>query len=148
MSGGNPYAAAAGAVIGGTTAMVGGAMDLANLQMRQQEAKSFAIDNYNYSLQNIRALPASITKTSPITNNNKLFPFVEYYTCTDVEKAAFKNKIKYDGMSVGVIDTLENWVSGEAENYVKGHLIRLDTISEDNHLLEELNLELSKGVYL
>lgn len=147
-SGGNPYAAAAGAVVGGVISAVGGGLDIAHLQDRQQEARSFAIDNFNMSLQNIKALPQSISKTSPITNNNKKFPFVEYYTCTDVEKTAFKNKLKYDGMTVGVIDELENWVSGEAQYYFKGRLIRSEGFSQDAHLVEEINNELYKGVYL
>lgn len=147
-SGGNPYAAAAGAVVGGVTSFAGGLMDLASLNKRQGEARDFAIDNYNYSLQNIKALPQSISKTSPITPNNKLFPFVEYYTCTDVEKEALRNKLKYDGMSIGIIDKLGNWASGDATKFVRGQLIRCENIAQDSHLLEELYNELNKGVYL
>lgn len=147
-SGGNPYAAAAGAVIGGATSFAGGLMDLANLDKRQGEARDFTIDNYNYSLQNIKALPQSISKTSPITPNNKLYPFVEYYTCTDVEKDVLRNKLKYDGMSVGIIDKLGNWSSGNATKFVRGQLIRCEAIAQDAHLLEELYKEINKGVYL
>ena len=143
-----PYGAVAGAVIGGVASGVGGALDVANLEKRQQEARSYAIDNYNLQLGNIRALPNSITKTSALTYNNKLFPFVEIYECSDVEKEAYFSKIKYNGMAVRIINTIVNYLSDNAENYFRGRLIRMTNISEDNHYAETINEELMKGVYI
>ena len=144
----SPYGAIAGAVIGGVTSGVGGALDLANLEKRQQEARSYAVDNYNLQLGNIRALPNSITKTSALTYNNKLFPFVEIYECSEVEKEAYFTKIKYNGMSVRIIDTMLNYKSDDASQYFRGRLIRMTNISEDNHYVEIINEELMKGVYI
>lgn len=140
--------AIAGAVVGGLVSGVGGALDIANLNKRQQEARNYAIDNYNLQLGNVRALPYSITKTSPITYNNKLFPFVEIYECTDVEKEAYYKKIKYNGMSVRIIDVMNNYISSNNQNYFRGKLIRVTEISEDNHYVEIINEELMKGVYI
>lgn len=147
-SGGNAYAAAAGAAIGGLSSLGGGIMDFVNLQKRQQENRSFAIDNFNLSLGNIKALPYSISKTSALTANNKLFPFVEIYECTDVEKEAYYNKIRYDGMTIGVIDTISNYRSDSSSNYFKGQLIRNTGIKASTHEVEEINNELMKGVYI
>ena len=144
----SPYGAIAGAVVGGVTSGIGGALDLANLEKRQQEARSYAVDNFNLQLGNIRALPNSITKTSALTYNNKLFPFVEIYECSDVEKEAYFNKIRYNGMSVRVIDTMINYLSSDASQYFRGRLIRMTNISEDNHYVETINEELMKGVYI
>lgn len=79
---------------------------------RQEESRSFAIDNYKMSLDNIKALPNGITRTSAITANNKKVPFVEYYTCTETERNAFLNKLKYDGMTIGVIGKLSDYDGG------------------------------------
>ena len=147
MAGGG-YGAAAGAVVGGLTAGAGGIMDIMNLEARQKEARSYAIDNYNLQLGNVRALPVSITKTSALTANNKLFPFVEVYKCTDEEKEAYYNKLRYDGMTIGKIDVLENYIQEGESNYFKGQLIRCDGDRVDNHILEEISRELMKGVYL
>ena len=147
MAGGG-WGAAAGAVIGAGASLGGGIMDIMNLESRQKEARSYAIDNYNLQLGNVRALPVSITKTSALTANNKLFPFVEIYECTDEEKEAYYNKLRYDGMTVGKIDVLENYIQEGESNYFKGQLIRCDGDRVDNHILEEIGRELMKGVYL
>lgn len=142
------YGVMAGAAIGLTASGLGAALDIANLDKRQREQRDYAIDNFNLQLGNVRALPNSITKTSCLTANNKLFPFVEIYECTDVEKEAYYNKLKYDGMTVGKIDILANYRDDVDLSYFKGRIIRCDTIAVDNHILNEINNELQKGVYL
>lgn len=145
---GGPWGALAGAVVGGATSFAGGLIDVSNVKARQAEARNFAIDNFNLSLGNIKALPYSITKTSALTYNNKLFPFVEIYECSEVEKEAYYNKIKYNGMNVNIIDYMKNYASQNAENYFRAKLIRFTDISEDNHYVETINEELLKGVFI
>ena len=145
---GSPYGAIAGAVVGGVTSGIGGAMDITNLLKRQQEARNYAIDNYNLQLGNIRALPNSITKTSALTYNNKLFPFVEIYECSEVEKEAYFEKLKYNGMSIRIIDKMKVYTSADNSNYFRARLIRMTNISEDNHYVETINEELMKGVFI
>ena len=149
---GNPYVAAAGAIVGGGASTLGGILDVQNTYRRIEENRAFAIDNFNLQLGNIKALPDSITRTSALTKNNKLFPFVEIYECTDVEKAAYYNKIKYDGMTVGVIGTLmdflgEEYYAGFSDKFFRGKLIRMP-IFEDSLVISEINNELGKGVYI
>ena len=148
MASGSPYGAIAGAVIGGVASGVGGALDISNLKKRQEEARDYAFDNYNYSLGNIKALPYSITRTSALTYNNKKVPFIEIYECTEVEKEAYYLKLKYNGMTVSKIDTIESYKSSDNSNYFRAKLIRLINISEDNHYVETINEELMKGVFI
>ena len=145
---GGPYGAIAGAVVGGVTSGVGGVLDLLNLEKRQQETRNYAIDNYNLQLGNIQALPYSITKTSALTFNNKLFPFIEIYECSEVEKEAYYLKLKYNGMTVSKIDYMKYYTSDDNDNYFRAKLIRIETISEDNHYVEAINEELMKGVFI
>ena len=145
---GGGYGAIAGAVVGGATSLVGGAMDLENLQKRQQEARNYAIDNYSLSLGNIRALPYSITKTSALTFNNKLFVFVEIYECSEEEKEAYYLKLRYNGMSVRKIGNILGYMSQDNSNYFRGRVIRIEDLSEDNHYFEAINEELMKGVFI
>ena len=145
MAGGG-YGAAAGAIIGAATAGVGGVMDVANLQARQKETKSYAIDNYNLQLGNVKALPYGITRTSALTYNNKLVPFIEIYECTEEEKEAYYLKLKYDGMTVGKIDYLPAYEGGD--NFFKGQVIRLPDLLDDNHVAQAINEEIMKGVYI
>ena len=78
--------------------------------------------------------------------DNKYFPFIEYYSATDVEIEAFRNKLKYNGMTVGVIGKFADYLSN-GETYVKGQLIRLEGIG-DMHMVNQIAAEMEKGVYI
>lgn len=149
---GGPYGALAGAVIGAGSSAVGGMLDWANLEKKIQEQRSFAIDNYNLQLGNVQALPYSITKTSALTYNNKLFPFVEIYECSDEERAAYYNKIIWNGMTVGIIDRIERYESGNWANYFRAKLIALygeeGSNAVENRIIEAINIEFMKGVFI
>ena len=147
-----PYGAIAGAVVGTALGAAGGVMDLINLDKKINENRNYAIDMYNFNLQNIKALPYSMTRCTALTFNNKLFPFVEKYTCTNEEKDAYVNKLKYDGMTVDRIGKVQDFtdLSGKM---VRGEIIRLDEsnahpFKEDAHMATEIYNEIKKGVYL
>lgn len=151
---GGGYGAIAGAVIGGATSAVGGAMDYQNMIKLQEETLDFKHDMFGYNLDNIKALPNGIAKITAITANNKLFPFIEYYTCTEEEKHALANKIRHDGMSVGAISTMAEYLGNswsydgiEDRGYIKGKLINTETLDCDYHFAAVLANELNKGVY-
>ena len=135
-------AGVAGAVGGGITA----ALDYKNTIRMMEENRQYSIDMYGYNLQNIQAVPTSLTKTSALTYNTRVWPFIEYYTCTDAEKDALKDKIKYNGMSIMKVGKLNDYLLGE-DNFYKGQLIRLN-IKVDSHMAYEIYNELNKGVYL
>ena len=48
-------------------------------------------------------------------------------------------------MTVGIIDVLSTYMTG---GYLQADLIRNDDIIDDSHLLEDIYIELTKGVYL
>ena len=140
--------AIAGGVIGAAGSAAGGVMDVQNVEKAHKEAKDYARSLYDYNLQNIQAIPYSLAKTSAFTYNNKFWPMVEVYSSTSQEKNAFINKLKYDGMTVMKIDVISNYISPFERRYVKGQLIRLDALRDDNHMAEAIFGEISKGVYL
>ena len=150
-----PVGAIAGAAAGTLLGAAGGIADVAYGDMLREEALDYRQDMFNYSLENIQALPDSIAKVTAYTNNNRIFPTLEYYTCTDTEKRALANKIAYNGMTVMRIGMMgefvgNNWSYGDIESkgYIKGKLIRLETIDDDYHLVNALSGELDKGVYI
>ena len=134
--------AAGGAVLGAATAGI----DYANNIRMMEENRQYKIDMYGYNLQNIQAIPTSLTKTSALTYNTRVWPFIEYYTCTDAEREALKDKMKYNGMTIMKIAKLNEYLLGE-DNFYKGQLIRLN-INVDSHMAYEIYNELNKGVYL
>lgn len=144
-----------GGLLGTASSALGGAMDVHYGDILRNEALSYHQDMYNYQLDNIQAMPDSIAKTTAYTNNNKIFPVLEYYTCTDVEKRAIANKIAYNGMTVMRIGTMNEFIGNswsyngiESQGYIKGKLIRLETIEDDYHVINALSGELDKGVFI
>ena len=133
---------AAGIIGGGITASI----DFQNTIKMMEENRQYKIDMYGYNLQNIQAIPTSLTKTSALTYNTRVWPFIEYYTCTDAERSALADKMKYNGMTIMKIAKLNEYLLGE-DNFYKGQLIRLN-INVDSHMAYEIYNELNKGVYL
>lgn len=117
-----------------------------------EENKSYKKDIFEYSLDNVRALPNSIAKTTAYTENNKIFPVLEYYSCTEEEKNILANEIAQRGMTIGSIDYISSYASNTweykgivARNFIKAQLIKTDI--EDNHIADVLSTELAKGLY-
>lgn len=143
-----------GATAGGIASLAGGIADIRLNEKLRGEALDYTKDMFRYQLGNIQALSNTIAKVSAFNRNNKIFPIIEYYTCTDKEKEALANKIAWNGMSVGAIGTMTNYIGNEwsynditSKGYIKGKLINLPTMGEDYHIVNALSSELDKGVY-
>ena len=149
---GGPAGMIAGAVAGGVLSTGAGLLDRSLAKERYGETLNYTQDQFNYNLQNVQAQAQTLSKVSSFTPNNKVFPILEYYTCTDNEKDAFRLKLKYNGMTVNKIGSLNTFYAtwptdDEQKRYTKGKLIRLN-INEDNHLVEHITEELNKGVFI
>lgn len=139
--------AAVGALGSGITSAIGAKKDIEYLVRQQTENRDYAVDMYQYQLGNIKALPNTLNKVSAYNENNKIFPFIEIYDCTDIEKQNLRDKIKYNGMTVMVEGTIGEYVVN-AGDYIQAELIRLEGLYEDNHLIVEIYNELMRGVYI
>lgn len=148
LGGAGPVGAIGAGVVGAGISAIGGAVDYSMSEKLHTLSLDYTKDMYSYNLANIRALPYSLTKISAYNNNNKLFPFVERYSATLEEKEAFKNKLTYNGMSVGAIDYIRNYLLPEP-SYIKGSIIRIENSQTlDFHSLSELSNEIYKGVFI
>lgn len=144
---GGGVGAAIGGVVGANVSAAAGAIDIILADKLRQEALDYTKDQFGYQLGNIKALPDSLVKLPAQTYNNKIWPFVEFYTCTSEEKEALKNKIKYNGMTIMRIGTINDFIKPE-ETYIKGRLIRTDSIHADAHEVLELGAELNQGIFI
>lgn len=144
---GGPIGAAVGGVVGAVGSAAAGVADVVTGQQLRNEAMDLTKDLYGYNLGNIKALPYSLTKIGALNNNNKLYPFLEYYSCTDEEKETLKNKLKYNGMTLMRIDKIANYIQSEP-SYIKGALVRCESIDGDYHLINAIAGELTKGVFI
>ena len=154
-AGGGGMGTAIGATIGATTSAIAGYADLKINDLLRTDALDLTKDQFGYQLGNIQALPYSLARTSAFTANNKIFPFIEYFSCTSMEKIALANKISYNGMTVGRIGTINEFIGNQwsyadisAKGYIKGQLIRFSLEGEDFHIVNSIADELYKGVYI
>lgn len=146
-SAGGPWGAIAGAVVGGASSIAGAVVDTYTLGAVHKEQRDFAIDRFNYTLGNIKALPNTITKVGSWDISSKIWPFLEHYQCSEQEKEAFKEKIRLDGMTVMRIGKIRDYIKSEP-TYIKAEMIRNDDISGDSHIYMAIYEELRKGVYI
>lgn len=139
--------AVAGGVAGIVASGIGGAVDYSILKERQAENKDLAIDMFKFKLGNIKALTYSVNKVTPLTYNNKIWPFIEVYSATDKEKEILLNKIKYNSMTINAIGTISEYLK-DSKTFISGCIIRLEEMEMPTHELNELYTELLKGVYI
>lgn len=144
---GGALGALAGAAVGGIASGIAGAKDIQLAEGLRREALDYTKDQFGYTLGNIAALPYSLANVGAQTIISKYFPFLEYYTCTDVEKQALRDKIRYNGMTVGTIGAIAGFQK-EEPTYIKGKIIRLENLGEEYHCATAIANELNKGVFI
>ena len=158
-SGGNPYVAAASGIGGGLVSAGGGMADIAINEALRNETLDYTKDLFGYNLGNIKAIPLTLSKISAFNENNKVFPVLEYYTCTDTEKEAYVNKIAYNGMTAMMISTINdasglNWEyeinnkTIKSQNYIKARIIRTSLENEGFQIANAIADEVNKGFYI
>ena len=143
---GGPTGAAIGGVAGGLTSAVGGAVDVAmNDQLRARQREDAQL-NFEYNLGNIKARPNTLTRVSAFNANNKVFPFIEVFDCTQTEKTVITNYLKWNGYTINAIGNLKDYISPNInETRIKGHIV-FSGIINDTHLYDEINYELGRGI--
>lgn len=156
-------AGSAAGIAAGALSAGAGIADFAISEQLYGEQKRYKQDIFTLQLDNVKALPYSISKTSSFNSNHKYFPFVEIYDCTEEEKIAFANKIKYTGMTIGAVSKLSKqieiinsykWTYQSGEEiiedlgFVSGEILRIDDLGSEYHIAEQIYIELEKGVYL
>ena len=142
---------AIGAAVGGVASAGAGAIDMYVNEQLYKENKQYTIDQFNMSLENIRALPNTLAAVGALNPNNKVFPVLEFYSCFDIEREAFKQKMKWNGMTIGVLtDNITDYIDLQNITYFKGQLVYmpLTSVAIDSHEMSELANELAKGILI
>lgn len=114
--------------------------------------KKYKQDVHNYQLDNIKAMPNSLSKVTSYTKNNQLFPVLERYDATDEEKKAVAQNVIDYSMNVGVIGKPIDYVYNDwsyngntSRGYFKAQLIKIDL--NTYHESDAISTELARGVY-
>lgn len=138
--------AGVGAATGLATGLIGRGADLKYLERAHEEAVDYYTDLFAHQVYSIQALPYSLGKVDAFSINNKIFPFIEFYSATDEEITALRSKIKYQSMNVGRIGSIEEFMSPTPQ-FISARVIRMN-INEDDHLITELSNLMHRGFYI
>lgn len=144
---GNPVGAIVGAGVTAAANVVGGVLDYKYAEQLRQEAQSFKRDMFNLSMENIRAVPATLTNVSPRNPRNNGFVTIEYYTCSEEEVDTLLDYIRWYGMNVEAVGHVQDWLESGVETFVTASILRYNG-REDSHYVNALNEELERGFYI
>lgn len=153
---GGPIGAAIGGVAAAGASLAAGIADYKYSDILRGEALDYKQDMFGFNNGNIQALPSSLSKATPLSQNNPIWPILEKYTCKEAERENLLRKIKYNGMSVDAIGTIEEYIKNKIyynseiidNMYFKGKLVRVDNIYGDSHIANAISNELNRGIYL
>lgn len=150
IAGGAIVGGVGGAAVGAVAGVVDAGFNIAETMEKNADSINAAKDQQAYSLGNIKAQPYGLSKISALNGNNKLFPFLEYYTCTDEESEVLDNFLEYNGMTVMRIGKISDYVDNTAEKtYVKANIIKIsDDLKLDYNFVSDVQKELITGVYI
>ena len=103
---------------------------------------------HNMSLQNIQALPASVSKTSNFNIEQPKVPYLEMYSCTTDEKENFEKYLALYSYSINRVGNIKDYLQKNKRTFIRATLIRDEGIKDDSHLLADISQELSQGIYV
>ena len=113
------------------------------LESMQQTAIDYSKDQFALQLGNIQNKANVINKLTSYNVDNTVFPTIVSYDATDVEKTAIENKLKYNGMTIGVIDKFANYLPLDS-GYIKGQIMYID-IQASAEYINVIADEMNKG---
>jgi hypothetical protein len=136
-----------GGVVGSASSALAGLADMKFNEKLYQEQVDYQTDIFHLQMQNIRALPQSLTRIGAFVINNPVFPILEFYSATDEEKEEFSEYINYRSMRAGFVGTIREYQQS-TPTFMSGSPLRITGIEEDTHILIQISNELQKGVYI
>lgn len=108
-----------------------------------------SIDKYQYQIGNIKAMPLSLTKTSSFDKSYRVYPVLEKYTCTDIEKERLRESIEVNGIDIGKYCVLKDATSGKnGKVYLSASMVRWNGSETDENIIEAISDILNDGIYM
>ena len=141
-----------GMPIGSVLRTIGGSKDIDMQRELNNVALTKMNTDYQYQMDNIKSMPNTIKKLTNITEDTRIFPFIEIYSASPVEEQSFDFKMQYTGYTIMTTGKISDYCQAGVETFVQASLIRLDLSrseeSADNHIAVEIASELDKGIYI
>lgn len=149
MSGGNPYAAAAGAAVGAATGIVDAVYNYNETKTLGRDAIELKRDMFGYNNQNIQARPNNLTNIGALSPDFRFFPYCEIYQESMDEVQPIENKLKYEGFNIGVVGKISDYVgTSDSTNFIRGSINRIDSTNITASIAQDIAEEFARGLYV
>ena len=145
---GGPVGAAVGAGVGGVLSAGAGAADIVTNRMLRADQREATIQQHNWQLQNIQALPYSVTKVNNFNVDSNYVPYLEVYVCDDSETDNFIKYLALRSYSINRYGQLLDYIKPTGRTFLKGMIIRQSEVDDDSHYLAAIADEVSQGFYI
>lgn len=147
--GGGMVFGGAGAAIGGIAAAAGGIADVATNAMLRADQREATIQQHNWQLGNIQALPYSVSKATNFNNEQPKVPYLEIYDATDSEKDNFDRYLALNDYSINRYGKFTDYMKpNNKRTFLRGTPIRLEAITDDAHYAAAIADEVKQGFYV
>lgn len=137
-----------GAITGGVVSGIGGVADIATNSILRADQREAAIQQHNWQLQNIQALPYSVTKVNNFNVDSNYVPYLEVYVCEDTETDNFIKYLALRSYSINRYGRLVDYIKPTGRTFIKGMIVRLAEVDDDSHYLASIADEVNQGFYI
>lgn len=137
-----------GAITGGVVSGIGGVADIATNSMLRADQREAAIQQHNWQLQNIQALPYSVTKVNNFNVDSNYVPYLEVYVCDDSETDNFIKYLALRSYTINRYGQLNDYIKPTGRTFLKGMIIRQAEVDDDSHYLAAIADEVNQGFYI
>lgn len=137
-----------GGKIGGIAAVAGGIADVATNQILRKDQREAVEQQHNWQLQNIQALPYSVTKVSNFNIDNTYVPYLEVYNCDDYETQNLGTYLELYSYTIDRYGKFTDYVKPTGRTFLRGTFVRLKGVIDDLHYLAAIADEVAQGFYI
>lgn len=137
-----------GAITGGVVSGIGGVADIATNSILRADQREAAIQQHNWQLQNIQALPYSVTKVNNFNVDSNYVPYLEVYVCEDTETDNFFKYLDLRSYTINRYGKLNDYIKPTGRTFLKGMIVRLAEVDDDSHYMAAIADEVNHGFYI
>lgn len=138
----------AGGIVGGVASVGGGVADVITNQVLRNDQRKAMEEQHNWQLQNIQALPYSVTKVNNFNIDNTYVPYLEIYNCDDYETQNLGTYLELYSYNISRYGKFSDYVKPTGRTFIRGTFVRLNGITDDSHYLAAITDEVKQGFYI
>ena len=145
---GGASGAMAGGIAGGAASLVGGIADISTNAILRADQRDAMIQQHNWQLDNIKAMPYGVSKASNFNAEQPKFPYIESYTALGNEITNLEKFLSLKSYSINRYGKFSDYVKPTGRTWLQGTFVRLNGVSDDAHYLAAIADEVKQGFYI